>query len=244
MKYKDLYDRIYAVVIEMSGNILKRIFNKSKKNNKSYIESDYAFSPAELNELNRENKEKIIALKSSVKNKVKKKNILEVLDSIDNKERNSSSNINVEEEEVKEEEVKEDNNSSSQIPITYDELVKAINKNREEKKVFKYLELSDEMQKRIIEALDKIDIKEIESDIFKGKDILQHNYSISYADDALGFIYKIRVKYEVLIEYLIGFNNEKKEIYNKTIFSDNKDNEWHYLKSYISILERIKDLKN
>ena len=74
-----------------------------------------------------------------------------------------------------------------------------------------------------------------------GKDILEHNYVITYADDALSYIYKIRDEYDILIEYLIGFNNEKRGVMNKNIFSSRLDDEWKFLNSYIKVLEKIKD---
>ena len=83
----------------------------------------------------------------------------------------------------------------------------------------------------------------IDKYINKGKDILAHNYTITYGDDALKYIYMVRDEYNILIEYLIGFNNEKKGIYNKIIFSDRLDNEWRYLANYIKILEKIRSVK-
>ena len=86
-----------------------------------------------------------------------------------------------------------------------------------------------------------IDIVRLTHDIYEGKDILDHNYTITYADNALEYIYRIRGEYDILIEYLIGFNNEKKGVLNKNIFSDRLDNEWRYLKNYIKVLEKIKN---
>ena len=83
----------------------------------------------------------------------------------------------------------------------------------------------------------------IDKDIINGKDLLNHNYTITYADDAARFIHYIRKEYEVVICYLIGFNNEKQGIYDKTIFSSKIDDEWKHLNSYIKILEKIRNFK-
>ena len=89
----------------------------------------------------------------------------------------------------------------------------------------------------------EINLNEIDKDIINGKDILNHNYNITYGDNALKFVHDIRKKYEVVICYLIGFNNEKNGIMNKTIFSDKVDNEWKYLENYIKLLEKIRNFR-
>ena len=57
------------------------------------------------------------------------------------------------------------------------------------------------------------------------------------------FIHLIRKRYEVVICYLIGFNNEKKGIYDKTIFSSRIDDEWKFLNQYIKVLEKIRSFR-
>ena len=95
----------------------------------------------------------------------------------------------------------------------------------------------------ITSCLTDIDILEIDKYISDGKKILEQSYSVTFMDDALRYIYSIRDKYNILIEYLIGFNNEKRGLFNKTTFSDKVDNDWRYLKNYVNLLERIKKLK-
>ena len=90
----------------------------------------------------------------------------------------------------------------------------------------------------------KIDFNEVDKDIISGKEILNHNYTITFADDATKYISTIRKKYEVVLCYLIGFNNEKKGIYEKTFFSDKIENEWKYLNYYIKLLEKIRNFKS
>ena len=89
----------------------------------------------------------------------------------------------------------------------------------------------------------EININKIDKDIIDGKNLLKSNYTITYADEAAKFIHYIRKEYEVVICYLIGFNNEKQGIKNKTIFSSKMDNEWKYLSNYIKILEKIRKNK-
>ena len=84
----------------------------------------------------------------------------------------------------------------------------------------------------------------VTQDIISGKEILNHNYTITFADDATKYISTIRKKYEVVLCYLIGFNNEKKGIYEKTFFADKIENEWKYLNYYIKLLEKIRNFKS
>ena len=95
----------------------------------------------------------------------------------------------------------------------------------------------------IIEKWSLINEGEIAKDIIEGKDIINHNYNIDYGENAARFVHNIRKKYEVVVCYLIGFNNEKNGIMNKTIFSDKIDNEWKYLENYIKLLEKIRNFK-
>ena len=106
-----------------------------------------------------------------------------------------------------------------------------------------FVNLSKENQELIMNKWNLIDLNMVDKDILLGKDILNHNYNITYGDDAARFVHDIRKKYEVVICYLIGFNNEKKGIVNKTIFSDKMDNEWKFLENYIKVLEKIRSFR-
>ena len=106
-----------------------------------------------------------------------------------------------------------------------------------------FVEINADNQKIVMENWNAIDIREIDKDIMDGKEILNHNYTITYADEAEKFIHDIRKKYEIVICYLIGFNNEKKGIFDKTIFSLKMDDEWKFLGQYIKILEKIRNFK-
>ena len=106
-----------------------------------------------------------------------------------------------------------------------------------------FIHLAPEYQAMVMDKWNCIDITLLDKDILVGKDLLNHNYTITFADEASAFIRKIRHDYEVVICYLIGFNNEKKGIYEKTIFSDRVEDEWKHLGSYIKILEKIRGVK-
>jgi len=106
-----------------------------------------------------------------------------------------------------------------------------------------FIHLSDEHQAIVMEKWNCIDTTLLDKDILHGKDLLNHNYTITFADEASSFIRKIRHDYEIVICYLIGFNNEKKGICEKTIFSDRVEDEWKHLGSYIKILEKIRGVK-
>ena len=106
-----------------------------------------------------------------------------------------------------------------------------------------FVHLEEEYQEIIMSKWNSIDINEIDNDIIQGKDLLNHNYTITFPDEATKYINKMRKKYEVIISYLIGFNNEKKGINNKITFADDPDNEWKYLNYYIKLLEKIRNFK-
>ena len=112
-----------------------------------------------------------------------------------------------------------------------------------DKPINSFVEINSDNQRLIMEKWNEIDIKEIDKDIMDGKEILNHNYTITYADEAEKFIHDIRKKYEIVVCYLIGFNNEKKGIFDKTIFSSKMDDEWKHLAQYIKILEKIRNFK-
>ncbi|MEE3342809.1 MAG: hypothetical protein VZS44_01820 [Bacilli bacterium] len=231
----------------MEGNIFKRFIYSVKDklhNNYSYpLEDEYVFSEEEINKLSKENKEKMLALKNNtLKRKEelpKEKEVDElILDNLDNNKPQKRRDVL--------------DTDYDKDKITYTKIVKKLNgelneEPKEEKVIekpkVKYLNLTDELQNTINEAIEKVDMIILDSYIIRGKDLLEHNYTITYGEESLRFVYQARHEFEILIEYLIGFNNEKKGIYDKTTFSDKLDDEWHYLKNYIKILEQIKDIK-
>ena len=196
--------------------IIHSIKNKFKKEpNKMAEVNEYAFNTSELNELQKENKEKIKELKKEISETKQKEKVL------DEKELNNSI-LNTKQEDIIQngEEVKE-----KEIPNN------------------SYINLEKEYQDLIMDKWESIDINDIDIDIINGKDLLNHNYTITYADEATRFIQKMRKKYEVVLCYLIGFNNEKKGIYNQTSFSKQPETEWKYLNYYIKLLEKIRNFK-
>lgn len=229
-------------------NVFKKVINRVKdkmhKKNSYPQELEYVFSDDEINKLANENKKKMLALKN---NKIIKKsknidrNVDElIIDNLDGDVKDNRKDIL-------------DYVDSNRDKVTYTKIVKKLNGELVEEvtsedvnisdRKEKYIELSDELQEKINEAIDSVNLIVLDNYIIKGKDLLQHNYTITYGEESLRFIYQVRNEFEVLIEYLIGFNNEKKGIYDKTIFSDKLDNEWHYLKNYIKILEHIRSIK-
>lgn len=257
----------------MEDNFIHKLISKakipfSKKKNSSTSVMEYAFSMEEINDLNKENKKKILELKQDLfgtaeyKKKINRieeekkeeeiKPVIEeklsVLD-LENElsDHEIESHIVLEKEEL----VKEEKNK-----IEPQEIEKNLSKEKEQKKdsnieqeeinsghETSFISLSKENQQIVMEKWNSIDIVAIDRDILYGKDLLNHNYTITYPDDAARFIHKIRKEYEVVICYLIGFNNEKKGIYDKTIFSSKIDDEWHHLNQYIKILEKIRSSK-
>ena len=236
----------------MEGNVFKKVINKVKnkmhKNTSYPYNSEYAFSDEEITKLSNENKEKMLALKNNTIKRKKEKEEPEkavdelILDNLDNniptKKKKDILDTNEDEDKVTytkivkklNGELKEDTPKEELVPIP-------------DKPETKYLEPTDELQEEINKAIDKVDMIILDSFIIKAKDLIDHNYTITYGEESLRFIYQVRHEFEVLIEYLIGFNNEKKGIYNKTTFSNSLDEEWHYLKNYLKILEQIKSIK-
>ena len=201
---------------------VKNKFTKKSTNNKNNYE--YAFSTEELETINKQNKQKILELKQDIfegKKEVKEKiNTDEVLSKIE-------TNI--------------DNEVTGPIPII--DSKEPLNEEVLEEKEPSYINLSLDEQKLVMDKWKEININKIDKDIIDGKNLLKSNYTITYADEAAKFIHYIRKEYEVVICYLIGFNNEKQGIKNKTIFSSKIDNEWKYLSNYIKILEKIRKNK-
>ncbi len=196
----------------MEGSFIKKIKKVfNKKKDYPHID-DYTFSGEELDLLSEQNKEEIKKLRKGYKK------VTKVV-------------VPPEKEEVVENIKVEDNtidNKDIEIEVT------------DKEEVSGYINLSSERRENIMKRWNSIDVVSLEKDIDEGKDILDHNYIITYADDALSYIYKIRSEYDILIEYLIGFNNEKKGIYEKNIFSSKLEDEWKFLNSYIKILEKIR----
>ncbi len=233
----------------MEGNVFKKIIysvkNKMHKKNSYPHDSEYAFSDEEITKLSKENKEKMLALKNNtLKRKIEKlpkdKEVDElILDNLDN-------NTSKKKKDILDPDYDKDR-------VTYTKIVKKLNgelkDNPPEKEEIieksnpKYLHLTDELQSEINKAIEKVDMIILDNYIIKGKDLVNHNYTITYGEESLRFVYQVRHEFEVLIEYLIGFNNEKKGIYDKTTFSDKLDDEWQYIKNYVKILEQIKDIK-
>lgn len=209
---------------------VKSKFTKQSTSNKSNY--DYAFSTEELETINKQNKQKILELKQDIfdskKEPKEKLNTDEVLSKIE-------TNINI------------DNDVTGPIPIIdnnellNDEVTDVPEDKVEEENSF--INLSLEHQKLVMNKWKEIKTNKIDRDIIDGKNLLKSNYTITYADEAARFIHYIRKEYEVVICYLIGFNNEKQGIKNKTIFSSKIDDEWKYLNNYIKILEKIRKNK-
>ena len=215
----------------MEGKLFKKITNTVKKkfqrNPKiDALTNEYAFSSKELDELNKNNREKIKELKKNIESKPKEDTKEIKIDPL-------ILNQNIPN-------IKEDKEDLE------NDIIKEMDKEKdikEESQKTSFLHLEKEYQEIIMKEWKEINEVEIEKDILEGKDLANHNYTITYADDTARFIHNIRKKYEIVICYLIGFNNEKKGISEKTYFSDNPDNEWKYLNYYIKLLEKIKNFK-
>lgn len=242
---------------------INKIKDKLSKNKTTYPAFDeYAFSTEEIKTITKQNKEKIQELKQDIFSKQKKeqeeikipennitefetdKEIVESSKEItenDNrtaKLENNESDLKI---DKKEEHLEVKEQISNKEEIENKEQIKEGLKEEQPKNSF--INLNEEYQKIVMNKWKEIDYKQLDKDIIDGKDLLNHNYTITYADDAAKFIHNIRKKYEVVICYLIGFNNEKKGIYEKTIFSDKMENEWKHLNNYIKVLEKIRSFR-
>ena len=205
---------------------LKKNFNKDKKNNYPQF-SEYSFSGEEIEILTKQNIDEINKLRNGYKKKEEVKKDKKIIE--------DKNNIIFEDNLLDDRDISLNNIDNKNNKDN--EVNKDIKDNRDNEG---YINLSLDKKENIMKRWNSIDAIRLSRDIDKGKDILDHNYIITYADNALEFIYRIRDEYDILIEYLIGFNNEKKGILNKNIFSDKLDNEWKYLKNYIRVLEKIK----
>lgn len=229
----------------MEDNIINKFINKIKSsfNNENKVypsDNEYAFSSEEIDEIRKENQQKIMELKQDLFDS-KRKNLIN-----DNK-------LNIIEEKniVKDDEVIEIDESDNELKevVVSKISVEEEPEEKEEQEEVKvqpknsFINLSLEYQNLVMEKWNSIATNQVDKDIIEGKDLLNHNYTITYADDAARYIHKIRKEYEVVICYLIGFNNEKKGEYDKTIFSSKTDDEWKFLSNYIKILEKIRNFK-
>ena len=217
--------------------MLLDIFKRKKKNNKE-TENLYSFNSEDIEKYNKIGKEKINKLND---NTAKKEHITDL---------QVTSSINIMEiKEAEQEEtniVKENNQHSENNKIQEDFIDEGISRIipiDNDKPKISYINLSKDNQKEIMNNWKNTNINELDEYIKKGQDLLNHNYTINYCDDAYEFVKEIRDKYSVIIKYLIGFNNEKHGEYDKTIFGQNIEDEWHYLNNYIKLLEKIKNLK-
>ena len=245
----------------MEDKIVFKFINKVKdklsKNKTTYPAFDeYAFSTEEIKTITKQNKEKIQELKQDIFSKKKKEkeeiklsenNITEVktdkeiVESTEGISENKNITIKLENNEESLTSDKKEEQIDSKEEIDNKKELKEESKEEQPKNSF--VNLNEEYQKIVMNKWKEIDYKQLDKDIIDGKDLLNHNYTITYADDADKFIHNIRKKYEVVICYLIGFNNEKKGIYEKTIFSDKMENEWKHLNNYIKVLEKIRSFR-
>lgn len=228
-------------IINKLFNKVKNKFTKQKQNNYNIYE--YTFSDDEIESINKQNKQKILELKQgmTLKNKQDKTkpNTLEVLSKLEEEKEVTQQSSKIEEKKDEEppiEEPKEENSVEIQE-----------NKKEEPEESIatktSFINLNKEHQNLVMTKWKEINLIKIDKDIIDAKDLLNHNYASYYAKESMKFIEYIRREYEVVICYLIGFNNEKQGIMNKTIFADSYDEEWKHLNSYIKILEKIRKNK-
>ena len=212
-------------------------FSKNKNNYQDLLE--YAFSDAEIESINKENKQKIQELKQDVfsvkkdNNKVTTEEVLSKMDSIVYKEEETTT--------INDNEIIDSDDEEEVLVISEEEEV--IDKDLEVGPKNSFINLSDEAKGAVMNAWKSILSNKIDKDIMEAKDLFSRNYTITYADEASKFIHYIRKEYEVVICYLIGFNNEKQGIYDKTFFADKIENEWKFFNSYIKLLEKIRKNK-
>lgn len=234
------------------NNLITKIKSKKSSINNKVLE-EYAFSLEEIDNLQEENKQKIKNLKEDkIGLKKETTSVLDTLkflekktEEIENKENINeiieSENTEVKEDTIEDEqkEVEEKDNLELEQIEKIEEISSKEQKINKEKKL-SFINLTKEEQDIITKSFKELNLKELDKDILEAKDILNHNYNIAYPERAAKLIHNIRKKYETLISYLIGFNNEKNGIENKIIFSNKLDNEWNYLENYIKLLEKMR----
>ena len=234
----------------MEGKKLQKVFHtiqskfkRKTKNNPSI--SEYAFSTEELDELNKNNIEKIKELKKNIITEEKEDILEELQDSIliEKKEPKEKEDIitndNIQDEKI----LQEKSSNEDQTEETPKEEIITPEEQEPVQPKHSYINLTKEEQEIIMQKWEELDISSVDMDIINGKDLLNHNYTTSYTEDALKFIHEMRKKYEIVICYLIGFNNEKKGIEDKNYFSKKLEEEWKYLDHYIKLLEKIRNFK-
>ena len=235
---------------------VRHVKSKFTKNSKGYPSvTEYAFSSEEIEKISKQNKQKILDLKQDgYPREVKKEeSVLKTLDKmkvenvsvVESTDGDVSSDKDDLEEKFfsKEETLVEDKEVSENPALKEKEKLEEKVEENSKQPMHSFVSLNSDNQKIVMENWNAIDIREIDKDIMDGKEILSHNYVITYADEAEKFIHDIRKKYEIVVCYLIGFNNEKKGIFDKTIFSSKMDDEWKFLGQYIKILEKIRNFK-
>ena len=235
---------------------VRHVKSKFTKNSKGYPSvTEYAFSSEEIEKISKQNKQKILDLKQDgYPREVKKEeSVLKTLDkmkvenvsAMERADGDGSSDKDdfVKKSFSKEETLVEDKEVSVNQTLKEKEKLEEKVEEISKQPVNSFVSLNSDNQKIVMENWNAIDIREIDKDIMDGKEILNHNYVITYADEAEKFIHDIRKKYEIVVCYLIGFNNEKKGIFDKTIFSSKMDDEWKFLGQYIKILEKIRNFK-
>lgn len=242
------------------NKFIGKIKDKLSKNKTTYPSvNEYAFSTEEIESISEQNKQKIQELKQDTflkkKKNVQKKTKLEeetispvegktVIDAGIAKETLEEQQTELKKEESPEEVKEKTLNQKSKEKIKIeDNQIESKTSESKAKPKNSFVNLSEEYQKIVMTKWNELDYKLLDKDIMTGKDLLNHNYTITYADDSAKFIYDIRKRYEVVICYLIGFNNEKKGIFEKTIFSDKMENEWKHLSNYIKVLEKIRSFR-
>lgn len=235
---------------------VRHVKSKFTKNSKGYPSvTEYAFSSEEIEKISKQNKQKILdlkqdgyprevkkeesVLKTLDKMKVENVSVVERADGDGSSDKDDLEKKSFSKEETLVEDKEVSVNQTLKEKEKLEEKVEEISK----QPVNSFVSLNSDNQKIVMENWNAIDIREIDKDIMDGKEILNHNYVITYADEAEKFIHDIRKKYEIVVCYLIGFNNEKKGIFDKTIFSSKMDDEWKFLGQYIKILEKIRNFK-
>ena len=231
------------------ANLLKKLKSIFHKKNHPVDDSEYVFSMEELNDLEQQNREKINHLQDNEfakkNNNILKRNselislgtsAVSLVSLASNKKSSSDEEVPTEFLEASAN-ISNDDVTSENESIEKKESEKSSEVN-EGKKV-----KIDDNEKAVVEMWQNIDLNQLDKYIFKGKDILSRNYMITYGEEAFEFIKVIREEYNILLEYLIGFNNEKRGIGRKNMFSSKLENEWQFLNNYIKILEMIKKQK-
>ena len=235
----------------MTNKLISKIKNKLIKNKNIIVEDEeYMFSTKEIEDLKEQNKQKIenLKMKQTKEKKVSFTSVSKKLNGILDEEQNQdiTENIDINEESKSiEEKQLEQEEISTKKEVSKEEKIPTEKTKKEEipSKENSYINLTQKNQEIIMKSWNEIDLQQIDKDIIEGKDLLNHNYNITYGDNAARFVHNIRKKYEIVICYLIGFNNEKKGIMNKTIFADRIDDEWKFLSNYIKLLEKIRSFR-